>query len=71
MDGKACMRCSGNRGDGFELLSRLTTGGKAEIGNRIRNDSQIMALDSLVDGIIQLNREYRKRAHLDEMCGFV
>lgn len=59
-------------GDRFELLSWLTTGGKAEIGNRIRNDSQIMDLDSLVDGgIIQLNREYRKRAHLGEMCGFV
>ena len=37
-------------GDGFELLNRLTVGVKAEIANRIRDDSKICDLGSLVGG---------------------
>lgn len=37
-------------GDGFELLNRLTVGVKAEIADRVRDDSKICDLGSLVDG---------------------
>lgn len=36
--------------DGFELLNRLTVGVKAEIADRVRDDSKICDLGSLVDG---------------------